>query len=346
MADAPQQAAAAAYAARASGNYIPPGPPEDPWGPYIRESAARFDVPEAWIRALMRVESGGQEYRDGQLITSWKGAMGLMQVMPATYEELRDRYGLGGDPFDPHDNITAGVAYMRELYDIYGSPAFLAAYNGGPNRLDDYLSNLRPLPEETRRYVALIGPSLTGTWPQRRSPAEVYAMNDLPLEIRSGLRYGGRTILVARRSAPSRHGSKHQAVEVARLAPSQKPGHDSAVTRVAMTVPEPRHGRGFHLIARAEAATMPHASTAGDWGIQIGAYATETRAQHALGVARAGAHGALGESHPAIASVRQGHGLVWRARLTGLTRELAIHACSKLAHGHADCLVISPASQS
>src|SRR6185437_12116194 len=112
----------ARYVAHAHGNYVPPGPPEDPWGPYIREASAQYDVPEQWIRALMRVESGGQEYQNGQLITSSAGAMGLMQVMPSTYDMLRDRYNLGDDPFDPHDNIMAGVAYMREMYEIYGSP--------------------------------------------------------------------------------------------------------------------------------------------------------------------------------------------------------------------------------
>ncbi len=71
---------------------------------------------------LMRVESGGKEYLNGNLITSGAGAMGLMQVMPGTYDELRDRYNLGDDPFDPHDNIMAGVAYMREMYELYGSP--------------------------------------------------------------------------------------------------------------------------------------------------------------------------------------------------------------------------------
>ena len=88
--------------------------------------------------------------------------MGLMQVMPETYDELRARYSLGDDPFDPHDNILAGAAYLREMYDIYGSPGFLAAYNAGPHRLDDYLSNNRPLPDETRRYVAMIGPNIVG----------------------------------------------------------------------------------------------------------------------------------------------------------------------------------------
>ena len=48
------------------------------------------------------------------------------------------------------------------MYDIYGSPGFLAAYNAGPRRLDDYLSNNRPLPDETRRYVAMIGPNIVG----------------------------------------------------------------------------------------------------------------------------------------------------------------------------------------
>ena len=67
---------AARYAAHARGNYTPPGPPEDPWGPYIREASRRFDVPDLWIRAVMRVESGGKEYINGQLTTSSAGAAG------------------------------------------------------------------------------------------------------------------------------------------------------------------------------------------------------------------------------------------------------------------------------
>ncbi|HJS84225.1 MAG TPA: lytic transglycosylase domain-containing protein [Acetobacteraceae bacterium] len=352
--NAPQQAAV--YAAHARGNYVPPGPPDDPWGPYIEEASTRFDVPAPWVRALMRVESGGQEYRDGQLTTSPKGAMGLMQVMPATYEELRDRYGLGSDPFDPHDNIIAGVAYMRELYDIYGAPAFLAAYNGGPNRLDDYLSNQRSLPDETRHYVAMIGPALEGVYPRRRSPAEAYAMNDLPLDIRPGLRHGGRaTVMVASatRHAPARRGAGRHAVEVARLTPRSEHGAGAAVTRVALLMPPPmppgdpgRHSRGFHLIARAEAASAPVRATGGTWGIQVGAYASAAQAEHAAGAAKASAPGALGGSHSAVASVRQAHGLLWRARLTGLSHDSAVHACQKLAHGHGGCIVVSPESQS
>ncbi len=180
----------ARYLQNARGRYVIPGPPSDPWGPYVREASRRFDMPEPWIRALMRQESGGNLYRNGRLITSSAGAMGLMQVMPGTYRELRARHNLGYDPFDPHDNIMAGVGYMREMYDMYGAPGFLAAYNAGPNRLDDYLANQRGLPDETRHYVASIGPYLRTTAPRVRSPAEQYAMNQLPLSIPPGPRYG------------------------------------------------------------------------------------------------------------------------------------------------------------
>ena len=56
----------------------------------------------------MRVESSGKV-----MDTSQAGAMGLMQVMPVTYDELRARYNLGDDPYDPHDNVMAGTAYLR-----------------------------------------------------------------------------------------------------------------------------------------------------------------------------------------------------------------------------------------
>ncbi len=180
----------ARYLTGASGRYVIPGPAGDPWGPYIKEASGRFDMPETWIRSLMRQESGGNLYRNGRLITSSAGAMGLMQVMPGTYRELRARHNLGADPFEPRDNIMAGVAYMREMYDMYGAPGFLAAYNAGPNRLDDYLSNQRGLPDETRKYVASIGPSLRHASPRVRSPAEQFAMNQVPLHIPAGPRYG------------------------------------------------------------------------------------------------------------------------------------------------------------
>ena len=149
--------------------YPPPGPPEDPWGPYVREAAARFQVPGHWVRAVMHQESGGE-----QQATSPVGAMGLMQVMPATYEGLRERHQLGDDPYDPHNNILAGTAYIREMYDRFGSPGFLAAYNAGPERVQNYLAGRASLPDETVNYVAAITPNL-GTDVPRSGPFAVYA---------------------------------------------------------------------------------------------------------------------------------------------------------------------------
>jgi hypothetical protein len=86
--------------------------------------------------------------------------MGLMQVMPGTYAELRRRYGLGPDPFDPRDNIMAGAAYLREMYDRYGEHGFLAAYNAGPGRWEQFVHRGRQLPAETRAYIARLMPRL------------------------------------------------------------------------------------------------------------------------------------------------------------------------------------------
>ncbi|MEQ1516123.1 MAG: lytic transglycosylase domain-containing protein [Usitatibacteraceae bacterium] len=124
----------------------------DQYARYIAAAARRFDIPEHWIRNVMRVESAG----DSRAV-SRAGAMGLMQIMPATWKELRARHRLGGDPFDPCDNILAGAAYLRELYDRYGSPGFLAAYNAGPGRYEASLAG-KPLPRETRDYVAKLAP--------------------------------------------------------------------------------------------------------------------------------------------------------------------------------------------
>ncbi|MGE0038340.1 MAG: lytic transglycosylase domain-containing protein [Xanthobacteraceae bacterium] len=124
---------------------------------FVSEASQRFGIPVAWIRALMRVESAN----DARAVSP-KGAIGLMQIMPDTWAYLRAHYRLGSDPFDPRDNIIAGTAYMRELYDRYGAPGFLAAYNAGPARYDDYLAIGRPLPAETRAYVAQLTPLVGG----------------------------------------------------------------------------------------------------------------------------------------------------------------------------------------
>jgi hypothetical protein len=84
--------------------------------------------------------------------------MGLMQIMPETWGDLRLRYGLGSNPYDPHDNILAGTAYLLELHDRYGTPGFLAAYNAGPARYEEHLATGQPLPAETQDYLAVLTP--------------------------------------------------------------------------------------------------------------------------------------------------------------------------------------------
>jgi len=131
--------------------------PVNPYSGYIAEASRRFGIPESWIRAVMRVESRGQVKA-----VSPKGAIGLMQIMPDTWAGLRLRYRLGRNPHDPHDNILAGAAYLREMHDRYGAAGFLAAYNAGPGRYAQYLAASRPLPAETRAYVAALAPLIGG----------------------------------------------------------------------------------------------------------------------------------------------------------------------------------------
>src|SRR5260370_24657841 len=131
--------------------------PVNPYTGYIAEASRRFGIPERWIRAVMRVESRGQVKA-----VSPKGAIGLMQIMPDTWAGLRLRYRLGRDPCDPHDNILAGAAYLREMHDRFGAAGFLAAYNAGPGRYVEYVAAGRPLPAETRAYVAALAPLIGG----------------------------------------------------------------------------------------------------------------------------------------------------------------------------------------
>ena len=333
---------AAVYKSHAKANYAPPGPPTDPWGPYIFEASKRFDVPDVWIREVMHVESGGYQFRSsGELTTSPVGAMGLMQLMPETYDEMRARYTLGDDAFDPHNNIMAGAAYMREMYDAFGSPGFLAAYNAGPARLEDYLTHNRPLPDETRRYVYMIGSRIAGAWPNGRSPAEQLAVNQIPVNIPAGPRWQRHTIMVARnerrrhevqvRYASARvHGHAYVPVEVAE-APEPRA---SRMPHVQMAVANVGHHGGIHLISPAMAAESMHVGSGRNWGVQVGAYSSREQAASAV-------HGA---SHASISPSHAGHATIYRARLGGMTHDAAVQTCHHASH-KGGCLLVSPAAR-
>ena len=142
------------------------------WHPLIVEAAARFGMPIDWITRVMRAESGGRATLNGRPITSPKGAMGLMQLMPATYADMARRFALGADPYLPRDNILAGAAYLRLMYDRFGYPGLFAAYNAGPARYAEHLRTGRRLPEETWTYLAVVGQgTIAGTRARLSEPA-------------------------------------------------------------------------------------------------------------------------------------------------------------------------------
>ena len=159
--------------------------PVHPYARHVADAARRFGIPEAWIWAVMRVESRGVSRA-----ISPAGAMGLMQIMPATWAGLRTRYGLGPAPFDVRDNIMAGAAYLREMHDRYGNAsAMLAAYNAGPGRYDDFVSRGRPLPRETVGYLARLAPITGGSGAVEVAasvPPDPFAWRRAALFVRTG----------------------------------------------------------------------------------------------------------------------------------------------------------------
>lgn len=156
---------------------------------FVNDASERFAVPVNWIGSVINIESAGDVHA-----RSPKGAMGLMQIMPATWAELRERYNLGSDPYDPRDNILAGTAYLRELLDRYGSPGVFAAYNAGPSRYEEHLAG-GALPDETRAYVAklanLLAIELPPTWTsggQSSAGAMLFVTRSEPMKTRDRLR--------------------------------------------------------------------------------------------------------------------------------------------------------------
>lgn len=127
------------------------------WRAYIDVASARFGVPTSWIERVMRAESNGHTTLNGRPIRSRAGAMGLMQLMPATWADMRARLVLGGNPDDPRDNILAGTLFLRLMYDRFGYPGLFGAYNVGPGAYAEWLAGKRRLPGETVAYLRAIG---------------------------------------------------------------------------------------------------------------------------------------------------------------------------------------------
>jgi soluble lytic murein transglycosylase len=119
----------------------------------IAVEAERHAFDAELVMAVMYVESRFRNFS-----VSPVGALGLMQILPSTGEELAERYGVpwrGAQTlFDPHVNVRLGIAYLRELTDRYGDVSTaLAAYNWGPGHIDRRLQRGRALPTV---YPALV----------------------------------------------------------------------------------------------------------------------------------------------------------------------------------------------
>ncbi len=331
-------------------SYPEPGPPGDPWRPYIRQAANRFSVPQRWIRAVMQQESGGHEYRDGRAITSPAGAMGLMQLMPATYADMQSQNGLGNDPYEPHDNILAGTAYIRLMYARYGAPAFLAAYNAGPQRLDDYLGTGRRLPNETVRYVAAIAPRL-GTEIAMTGPLSAYAgVPDRPAPS-----FAASVRLAAYRvPAPEAATACAQDPDAAydpdlscRPARRVRRAEPPVAMQVAATpVSAIYQAPGFYRTPSASRREVSYSvEPYGAWAVQVGAYDSAGQAHFATTMARQAAFTQLSGSRALVQPTsRFGRTVLYRARLAGLARADAGAACQVLEQHSIPCMIVAPGS--
>lgn len=328
--------------------YRAPGTADDPWGPYIQQAARQYSVPETWIRAVMQQESGGRQYMDGQLTTSSAGAMGLMQLMPETYAEMQAQYGLGGDPYDPHDNIMAGSAYIRQLYDRFGAPDFLAAYNAGPGRVEEWRNNGEPLPDETVQYVAAITPNLgIGAAPVpsptllaqadgvNRDAAYVPPAPTSPIRMAESL---SRTADGCLRNADAAYDPAAPCLMDRDTPHDDTPPMNAGAVAIADSGPLPdgtgsAGGRMVHAVSYTPAPM-------GQWAVQIGAFSTDMEARQALETTRRiiGA----GQVSPAavVMPVAAAGGTLYRARFVGFAAGDAAQACQVLREHAMACLTV------
>lgn len=186
-------------------------------------------------------------------------------------------------------------------------------------------------------------------------------MNQLPTQIPVGLRYGRGAVQLAA-VAPSYGTGRAEArrpVEYAQLpepprpvapAPAPQPRQFAAVVAPPPAAPSPlEQVGGLRLIAPAMAAQAAAGRTSvapGQWAIQVGAFTNQAQAQTALSRARDQARAELSIGRSVIGQVKQSNGLLYRARMSGLSKDTAIQACEKLSRGRQSCIVLSPDAQS
>lgn len=345
----------------------PPGPPLDPWGPYINQSSQRFNVPDQWIRAIILQETRGYQYYNKRPVTSPHGAKGLMQIKSTTYKDLAKRYNLGNDVYDPHDNIMAGTGYIRTLYNKYGAPGFVAAYHGGPGTLDAYLKRGTALPKATKNYMISVTPNLGNSVPMS-GPFAIFGgpyakkntRTPLPLEAY----YSPKTYIPV------------QMVTTAQVMPSESKNElkkfivkdnehaiasDNANEPPIMIVPSnyhPAYDANVHnnstssnayysakpkapsIIRTSPSSRHYYISTKGNWNIQVGAFTSADLANHAIAIAKQKAASLLVLAYPNIETVQKNGKTLYRAKLGGLSYATALQACNLLKVKRMNCVPV------
>jgi soluble lytic murein transglycosylase-like protein len=186
LSDHPHGAAPAGYAVPQAESFRTTRPVDESksalYDDLIREHARLNSVRTDLVRAVVQVESGYNPWA-----TSSKGAVGLMQLMPATIK----RFGVI-NPFDPLENIRAGVAYLRQLLDRYmdNEVLALAAYNAGPGAVDRHGQAVPPY-KETRDYVKKVNKIAGESSTARANTTTIYRITEI-VDGQETVRYSDR----------------------------------------------------------------------------------------------------------------------------------------------------------
>lgn len=269
-----------------------------PSGTGLREEAKAPRGIEALEARVLRQESGGRRYdKEGNLLTSSKGAQGEMQVMPATQRDP----GFGVKPAkddSPEEKARVGRDYLRALYNRYGGDEQLTlmAYNWGPGNVDKYLKSGRDIamvPAETRKYASLAKGGIA------ELPTKHYVLGDLVMgdfgeaisadpRVAAELDEFGRPVKDVLREKPlSKEGA--QALEklksnAARQAAANAP---KAAPKGLPSTPAERIAQGIKSLPRPSAAGVAVPALVGYGGYQASDYAAnvlrDPNAQKALG---------------------------------------------------------------
>jgi hypothetical protein len=229
------------------------------------------------------------------------------------------------------------------MYDRYGAPTFLAAYNAGPDRVDAYLADGTPLPDETINYLASVAPRLG---------------SDVAMTGPLAARAGGATAPSSYVADSNRAYAGGGLVQPASYAtdPAAAPQDDPSLRAFdggGLITPAAPTGV---LTGQASAVAVQVAQTrptrpslvdpmarSGGWGIQVGAFEDPAISRAAIERARSDAGELLVSSQSAVMPVRR-RVVLYRARLMGLSATSASAACARLTADGADCFTVPPGS--